>query len=299
MGLTPYVWMLCGCAWFTAMALLTRSLGQQDVQWQVVAVARSGLATVFALVLAVATGTRLVFFRPRILWVRSVSGSLSMVATFYALTHTAASDVLTLTNTFPVWVAVLSWPMAGERPTAGVWLAVACAVTGAAVALQPQAEGFAWLPAACAFGASFFTAVAMLGLNRLHGVAPLAVVVHFSAVSTVFCAAGWLVFDRGGGPTGLEHPSTALQLLGVGATATVGQIFLTRAFATGSPTKVAVTGLSQVVMVMGCEAALGWKMINALTLIGTALVIGPTAWLMARERWQKTDDPPMEEVAIE
>jgi drug/metabolite transporter (DMT)-like permease len=298
-GLTPYVWMLCGCAWFTAMALLTRSLGQQDVQWQVVALARSGLATAFALALAVATGTRLVFFHPRILWVRSVAGSTSMVATFYALTHTAASDVLTLTNTFPVWVAVLSWPMAGERPTAGAWLAVGCAVTGAAVALQPQAEGFAWLPSACAFVASFFTAVAMLGLNRLYGVAPLAVVVHFSAVSTVFCAAAWLVFDRGSGPTGLERLPTALQLLGVGATATVGQIFLTRAFATGSPTKVAVTGLSQVVMVMACEAALGWKIVNTLTLIGTALVIGPTAWLMARERWRKTDDPPMEEVAIE
>jgi hypothetical protein len=62
---------------------------------------------------------------------------------------------------------------------------------------------------------------------------------------------------------------------------------------------VAVTGLSQVAMVMACEAALGWKELTALNVLGTALVIGPTAWLMAREQWQKTDDPPMEEVAIE
>lgn len=291
--------MLCGCAWFTVMALLTQALGRQDCQWQVVALARSGLATLFAALLAAATGTRLVFARPRILWVRSVAGSCSMVSTFYALTHMPASDVLTLTNTFPIWIAMLSWPLAGERPTPGVWLAVGCAVTGVVVALRPQAEGFPWLPSACAFGASFFTAVAMLGLNRLHGVAPLAVVVHFSAVSTVFCGLAWVAFDTGAGPTGLERLPTALQLLGVGATATVGQVFLTRAFATGSPTKVAVTGLSQVAMVMAAEAALGWKVLTGTNVVGTSLVIGPTAWLIAHERWRKTDEPPVEEVAIE
>lgn len=301
-GLRPYVWMLCGSAWFTAMALLTEALGQQNCQWQIVTLARSGQATLFAALLALGSGTRLVFFRPRILWVRSVAGSCSMLGTFYALTHMPASDVLTITNTFPVWVAILSWPLAGERPTAGVWLAVACAVAGVVVALRPQAEGFRWVPGVCAFVASMFTAVAMLGLNRLHGVASLAVVVHFSAVSTGFAGVALAVdLVRGAeiAATGLERGATALQLLGVGATATVGQVCLTRAFATGSPTKVAVTGLSQVAMVIGGEAVLGWKAVGAATLIGTALVIGPTAWLMARERHDKTDDPPVEEVAIE
>lgn len=298
-GLRPYIWMLCGCAWFTAMALFTQALGQQNCQWQVAALARSGLATCFAFLLAAGTNTRLVLFRPRVLWVRSFAGSCSMLSTFYALTHMPASDVLTITNTFPVWVAILSWPLAGERPTGGVWVAVGCAVVGVAVAMQPQAEGFRWVPAACAFVASMFTAVAMLGLNRLHGVASLAVVVHFSAVATAFCGIALLVFDRGDGPTGLGELPTVLLLLGVGATATVGQVFLTRAFATGSPTKVSVTGLSQVPMVMAVEAAMGWKSFSAMNLIGTVLVIGPTAWLMTRERWKKTNDPPVEEVAIE
>jgi len=295
--------MLCGCAWFTVMALLTEALGHRHCPWQVVALARSGLATLFALLLAAGTGTRLVLFRPRVLWVRSLAGSTSMLGTFYALTHMPASDVLTITNTFPVWVAVLSWPLAGERPTAGVWVAVACAVTGVAVALRPAGGGFPWVPSLSAFFASVFTAVAMLGLNRLHGVASLAVVVHFSAVSAAFAGAALLVGrlvvvpdDAGAGP---DPWPTLLRLLGVGATATVGQVFLTRAFATGAPTKVAVTGLSQVAMVLGCEAALGWKPVTPTTVLGTALVIGPTAWLMAHERRVAKDDPPVEEVAIE
>jgi drug/metabolite transporter (DMT)-like permease len=298
-GLRPFVWMLCGCAWFTAMALYTEALGQRNCQWQFVALARSALAALFACLLAVGTGTRLVFFRPRVLWVRSVAGSCSMLATFYALTHMPASDVLTITNTFPLWVAILSWPLAGERPTGGAWAAVGCAVCGVVVAMHPQGDGFRWQPSLCAFVASMFTAVAMLGLNRLHGVASLAVVVHFSAVSTLFCGAALLVFDRGEGPAGLADPDTLLRLLGVGTTATVGQVCLTRAFATGSPTKVSVVGLSQVAMVMGSEAVLGWKTFNALNVIGTVLVIGPTAWLMTRERLRKTTEPPMEEVAIE
>jgi drug/metabolite transporter (DMT)-like permease len=291
--------MLCGCAWFTAMALSTEALGKRECQWQYVALARSGLAALFAGLLAAGTGTRLVFLRPRVLWVRSVAGSCSMLATFYALTHMPASDVLTITNTFPVWVAILSWPLAGERPSAGAWSAVACAVCGVAVAMQPQGEGFRWQPSLCAFVASMFTAVAMLGLNRLHGVASLAVVVHFSAVSSLFCLIALLVFDRGEGPAGLADPDILLRLLGVGTTATVGQVCLTRAFATGSPTKVSVVGLSQVAMVMGSEAALGWKSFNALNVIGTTLVIGPTAWLMTRDRLRKTGEPPVEEVAIE
>src|SRR4051812_4304165 len=105
-GVGPYVWMLCGCGWFAAMSLLAREAGRH-VDWQAVAAARSSLATLFALALCLATGTPLVFARPRILWLRSVAGSLSMLSTFYALTRMHTSGVLTLTNTFPAWVAVL------------------------------------------------------------------------------------------------------------------------------------------------------------------------------------------------
>ena len=38
------------------------------------------------------------------------------------------------------------------------------------------------------------------------------------------------------------------------------------------------------VMVMAAEAALGWKTITPTMLAGTALVLGPTAWLMLKAR---------------
>jgi drug/metabolite transporter (DMT)-like permease len=299
--------MLCGCFWFSVMGLLAHALAVVDhCDWQVVALARSGLAALFALATALVTGSALAILRPGILWVRSVAGSCSMVATFYALTRLPVSEVLTLTNTFPVWVALLAWPVTGERPTGGVWVSVACSVAGVALMQRPDL-GAMPLAAWAALAASLFTAVAMLGLNRIRGVSSLGVVVHFSAVSTLFCVAAYFAFDRSGTlERAVEGPVT-WKLLGVGATAFVGQVFLTLAFRTGAATKVAVVSLSQVVMVMAMEALLpegaGGKRFGALDLIGTSLVLGPTAWLMARARRRppaKDDDSTVvEEVAIE
>ena len=299
-GIKPYVWMLCGCGWFSIMALTARSLAD-TCDWQVVAVFRSGLACLIAFSVAKITKTPLVFLRPRMLWVRSISGSCSMVAGFYAFAKMDTSTVLTFTNTFPVWVALLSWPLLREKPTSGVWIAVLCAVLGVGVTLRPFDGAVPFQPAASAVFASLTTAIAMLGLNRLKGVKPLAVILHFSFVSTLFSAAALLVFPCTHGIEQLYAPITLVKLGVVGLTGTIGQLFLTWAFSTGSATKVSVVGLSQVALVMFLEAMLGWKTIDLLNVVGTTLVLGPTGWLMARERKPpiKPDETDLAEAAIE
>jgi drug/metabolite transporter (DMT)-like permease len=303
-GMKPYLHILLACGWFSAMGLLTHELGRRGCHWLVVAMARSGIATVIALITAVSLGITLVVLRPRMLWVRSLAGSCSMLATFYALPRLPVSDVLTLTNTFPIWVAILSWPLAGERPTRGVWLAVICSVAGVAIALDPTDSSFQSKPSIASLAAAFFTAVAMLGINRLKGVHPLAVVVHFSAVSTLASAAVLsILLAASDALLHLESFQAAEigMLMAVGLTAAVGQVFLTWAYAGGSPTKVSVVGLSQVLMVMAIEAMLGRKVITLSTVFGTLLVLGPVAWLMARERRppKARDEVELEEVAIE
>src|SRR6187549_3589529 len=125
----PYVWMLLGAASFAVMSILTVSL-KDEVDWQWIAIARAGLAMTFAAIMATAAGKPLVFFRPRKLWVRSIAGSISLVGGFYAMTHYPVSEVLTLTNMFPLWVAVLSLPLLGEWPSSDVWPAVLMGIAG-------------------------------------------------------------------------------------------------------------------------------------------------------------------------
>src|SRR5690606_30110014 len=117
------------------------------------------------------------------------AGSISLVAGFYALTHHNVSEVLTLTNMFPLWVAVLSWPMLRESPPGEVWIAMLVGIFGVAVMQQPLSGGTTGglsLAVIMAMLASFTSALAMIGLHRLKQIDPRAIVVHFSAVSLAF-----------------------------------------------------------------------------------------------------------------
>src|SRR4051812_24582009 len=167
-GSRPYLFMLCGAFSFTLMVELAHHLTQVSRQcdWQTVAAFRAGLVAVFAAVMARAAGARLVFW-PWRLWVRSVAGSLSMLCTFYSFAKLPASaDLVTLTNTFPLWVVILSWPLYGKPPGGKMVAAVLVGVAGVVLVEQPHLE--AGNPGVySALAAALFTAVAMLGLHSL------------------------------------------------------------------------------------------------------------------------------------
>src|SRR3712207_4246764 len=114
--------MLAGCFSFAWMGAFAHALGSR-CDWRLAALARGALVLAFAAGLARLAGARLVLPRPPVLWLRSLAGSVSLVCTFYAFTRLRTAEVLTLTNTFPIWVALLSWPLLRERPGASVWLA--------------------------------------------------------------------------------------------------------------------------------------------------------------------------------
>jgi drug/metabolite transporter (DMT)-like permease len=64
--------------------------------------------------------------------------------------------------------------------------------------------------------------------------------------------------------------------------ATIGQFFLTKAFTSGPPARVAVVGLTQVGFGMLFDAVLWGRTFGPLTVLGTILIVAPTAWLLAR-----------------
>jgi drug/metabolite transporter (DMT)-like permease len=251
----------------------------------VIALSRAFLAMVFAFLLSKASGVRLVFLRPRTLWLRSIAGSISMLCTFYALTKLPVADVFTLCNVFPIWVALLSWPVLREKPSWGVWIAIVSAVCGVALVEQPKASDAEHAAGASliVLAGSFATAVAMLGLHRLRNVDVRAIVVHFSGVATLFCAFALWVFPTEYGGLTFESPRVLAMLLGVGLAATIGQILLTKAFAAGNPAKVSVVALTQIGFGMIFDVALTARKFHPTELAGMALVVVPTAWLMIQE----------------
>ncbi len=277
----PYLWMLLGCfftAWMGQLAHLLRD----SCDWRIIALARSSLAFLFAVGLARLSGSALVLWRPAALWLRGCASSISLLCTFFALAQLPTSEVLTLTNTFPIWVAFLSWPLLRIKPSLSVWLAAGCGVLGVALIQSPhfQTDIKAIHAVFLSLAAALTSAVAMLGLHRLKGVHPWAVVAHYSGVATLFVLASWMI---GGVPdlTALADRKTLILLLGVGLAATLGQVCVTRAFTSGQPARVSVAGLTQIVFALGLDLLFQGPSVQPLALCGIGLVLAPTAWMMA------------------
>src|SRR5437868_11190925 len=120
-----YFLMLVSSVSFASMTACARQAGQNLGDWRITAVARGAVVLLFALAVARFHGVRLVWLRPGTLWLRSITGSISMLLTFFALTrHQNISTALTLTSTFPLWVTLLAWPVLRERPTWGAAFAL-------------------------------------------------------------------------------------------------------------------------------------------------------------------------------
>lgn len=279
-GGRAYLFMLLSSFAFASMGAFSHLAGER-CDWHIVAVARSSLAFVLTLALSLLSGVRLVLLRPALLWMRSVAGSLGVLFAFYALTHLPVSTSLTLSNTVPLWVTLLAWPVLGHRPRPSVWAAVAAGLLGIVLIQRPESAGDR-LAAALALANALSTSVSMIGLNRLSGVDARAVVTHFSGVATVFTLAVLLASGGRVDYSVLSDGATLWMLFGVGVTATVGQLAMTKAFALGNPSRVAVVALTQVVFALAFDLLFWKRQFGPLVVFGIALVVAPSAWLMLR-----------------
>lgn len=246
--------------------------------WRIVVQFRTIFSFMAAATLTSLAGARFVVFRPKILWVRSIAGTLSLITTFYALTHLPVADVLTLTNTYPLWIVAIGFLAWGESVEGSILTAIVSAMIGVALIQQPHLEGNR-IALVSALSAAFFTSVAMMGLNRLGKVDPRAVVAHFSAVASI-AMIPLLFLGHPADFTVLEDPGTLGLLFGVGVSGTIGQIFLTKAFAAGSAPRIAVIGMSQVAMALVFDIIYRNALPPLASLTGMALVVAPVMWLI-------------------
>jgi drug/metabolite transporter (DMT)-like permease len=270
--------MLAGAFAFAAMGAFAHALGGR-ADWLVVALVRAAFMFAATAGLALAAGVRLAVWRPRTLWVRSLAGSFSLVCNFFALTRLPVADALTLSNTYPLWIVLITALVLREAPTLGEAAGVGCGLLGVALIQRPHlapsgdptATGVALL-------SSVSTAVALLGLHRLRELDTRAVVAHFAGVATLV-SLGWLAARPGVLSPRLLDPGTLGLLLGVAATGTVGQFCLTRAYSGGKPARLAVIGLTQVVFALGFDMLLWSRTLSAPTALGFALVLAPSGAL--------------------
>ncbi len=275
----PGLWMLTGAVFFALMGAFTHAIGDR-CPWLLIALCRALLMFVTALTLASIGRVRLVVFDPPTLWQRSLAGTFSLFCNFYSMTRLPIGDALTLANTYPIWIVLATAVIVGRSPRAVDLIGVACGIVGVILMQRPELTGDSFAVGIALLGA-VATCFAMLGLHKLKDVDPRAVVAHFSGVATLITSAFMLAQGRAI-PSSTWEPWTLLMLLGVGMSGTVGQLCLTRAYASGPPTRLSVIGLSQVVFALAFDVLLWDRRFPALSVVGILLVLSPAVWLSLR-----------------
>lgn len=271
-------WMVLAQLCFAGMNVCTR-LGAAHLPWSEIAAARFLIGGLIAVGLAAARGVSLrVTDRPGT-WRRSVFGTISAVGTFYALSSTriGLGDAATLSATAPIFVALLSGPLLGERVGRQLWLAVALAFGGIALLLRPSFEVAAPVALVATVGA-FFYALAMIWLRKIGpGESHEAVVLHFSLVGCATMLA--LSLPQWVWPDG----ESGLYLLGAGLGGGGAQLAMTRAYSLHRAAP--VTALSNLGIVFTYLLALpvfparpgGWQLAGSLLVIVATVLVSAGA----------------------
>lgn len=161
---------------------------------------------------------------------RGLSGFAALVLFFYALARLPLATAVTLNYTAPLFLAALSAWWLRERHGRSLVGAVLLGFFGVLLLLRPTLQSQAWLPAAAGLVSGLLAAVAYVKVKQLGrlGEPEWRVVFYFTLVATVggaawMAAAGWHV------PRAQDWP----WLIGIGVTATLAQLALTRAYHRG------------------------------------------------------------------
>lgn len=267
-------WMVLAQVFFAGMNLCTR-LAARDLPWSEIAAARFLVGALIALIIAGYRGSSLRITDRPSTWRRSVYGTIAATCTFYALASNriALGDAATLSATAPIFVALLSGPLLGERVGGLVSLAIALGFAGIVAVVRPSLGSEILVAAIATAGAAFY-ALAMIWLRRIgSGESHEAVVLHFSLVAMVTLVVIALPVWRW--PDG----RSGWFLLGAGLGGGGAQIAMTRAYALHRAAPVtALSGLGIVltyllaIPVFGDQPT-GWQVAGSLLVIAASVLL--------------------------
>ena len=161
---------------------------------------------------------------------RGLSGFSALVLFFYAIARLPLATAVTLNYTAPLFLAGLSAWWLKERHGRGLVAAVLLGFVGIVLLLQPQLDRQAWVPALAGLVSGMLAAVAYVNVKSLGrlGEPEWRVVFYFTLLSTLGGAV-WMAVAGFHRPQADDWP----RLIGIGVTATLAQLALTRAYHRG------------------------------------------------------------------
>ena len=214
---------------------------------------------------------------PRWHFSRALFGLSAMYCFFYALGKLPLADAVLLNYTAPLFTPLIALLWLHERVPVNVRWAIAVGFAGILLILKPGHDLFTPVTL-IGLASGFFAAFAMTSIRRMAQTEPaLRIVFYFSALATAVSALPLLWVWHKVAWTDLAP------LVGLGVLASIGQLFLTKAYTLAPAARVGALTYATVVF----AALLGWlfwgETLDGLSVAG-ALLVG-TGGAMAIRRF--------------
>lgn len=270
--------MMLGSLSFTTMVGLVKVVREELSAFEVI-FWRGAVALVLLSVLARPPRFRIT--NVRVFSVRLALGFTAMACFYGAAKGLPLADLTLISRLQPILVALGAPLVLGvaERSEPALWAVLGVGLAGTAILLAPE------LAVGSVFGVlAFFGALSSAGAHlALRGLGATestrAVVFAFQAGLLLL---SFLVLLASGAPPALPERSLWLPLLGVGATATAGQLLVTQAYSVDRAAVVAAAGYSSVLWAFSGDVLFFGLTPSANALVGGAFVVGAGIWLLRR-----------------
>lgn len=251
-------------------------LASRSASWTTVGGTRALVGATVALLVALHRRAPLKTTRRGLSWARSLLGTGAMLATFYAVSaqDLGVSTAVTLFSTAPIFIALLSPRVLGEKPTGSLWTILLVAFGGIVLVAGTHLDVAAF-PALCALLAAVFSALAMMFLRLMRSgndaaepESAEAIAFHFGAVAFVAHAAlGAFSFQ-------IPTAEDTFWLIVTGLAGGVAQLAMTRAYALTEAARLGAVGYIGTVMGFVGSVVFLAERPDFLQIIGAVLVVG-------------------------
>ena len=236
----PSLWMLLASFFFSIMGAAVK-LASELYSTSEIVMYRGAVGTVLLLMLIGAQrGTLRTAFAGAHLW-RALVGVVSLWLWFYAIGKLPLATAVTLNYMAPIWMALfllcLGWWQSTKHVEWPLIGAIAMSFAGVTLVLQPAFAANEWLGGVVGVMSSVLSALAYMQVRKLGqmGEPEYRVVFYFSLMTACAGVFGTLLEGRpGSAPMFTAHTTYgAGLLLGIGATALMAQMAMTRAYRVG------------------------------------------------------------------
>jgi S-adenosylmethionine uptake transporter len=292
------LWMIVAALLFSVMGVAVKLASAQYETWEIVMYRGLIGVAVMGAVIAIdarrsnaSVGTALATTRLGMHLTRGISGTISLTLWFFSIAGLPIATAMTINYASPLFIgAWVAWSAyrAGRSMDATMLVALAFGFAGVVLLLQPTVASDQWIFAAIGTVSAALTAVAYLSVKALGqaGEPNGRIVFYFSAMNAAAGFAGALVFGFH------RHDLRGVSLLAcVGVCATLAQLAMTRAYASGGTLLTANLGFTGIIFASIWGVVLFDDAIHAASAVGMGIIVtaGVTATLLTARTLRRTE----------